>query len=87
MKWTVVWKSDALNDLSELWIESLDREGSTASSHLIDQILKMSPLTAGESREDNRRVLIVPPLAVTYQVSTDDFMVIVGAAWQSHRYN
>lgn len=86
MKWTVVWKPDALNDLAELWVESTDQSGMAFASDLIDELLRTDPLGYGESREGNERLLVMLPLIVRYQVSGDDCMVTVSAVWQGNRH-
>jgi len=85
MKWTVVWKTKALNDLAELWVESTDRSSMAFASDLIDELLATEPLVHGESRDDGARLLVVAPLVVRYYVSVDDCMVTVTAVWQGQR--
>jgi hypothetical protein len=45
----------------------------------IERRLGTEPLTAGESRDGEERVLIVPPLAVTYEPFSRDGVVIIYA--------
>ncbi len=86
MDWTVVWLPDAENELAELWLASTDREATSAAADQIDQLLRNSPQTAGESRSADRRILIIPPLAVIYRVSLDDRIVRVSNLREiSHR--
>jgi hypothetical protein len=77
MAWTVVWLPDAEKELTELWIDSTDRESFTLAADQIDKLLQHDPDSVGESRAAGRRILIVPPLAVTYRVLPDDRLVQV----------
>ena len=77
MSFTVIWRPDSLNQLAELWAESLDRDGLTAASHRIDVALQSDPLGVGESRMENDRILFEPPLAVWYRVDEPSRMVFV----------
>jgi hypothetical protein len=43
----------------------------------IDRLLAREPQTQGESREAFERVLIVPPLTVTFEVHEDEHVVLV----------
>jgi hypothetical protein len=77
MKWTVIYRPSAIADLAELWEGALERSRVTSAADEIDRVLSLSPLTAGESREEATRLLIVPPLAVVFDVAPDDMQVIV----------
>ena len=75
MVWTVALLPDAENELTELWISSLDREAVTTAADQVDKLLRRDPESAGESRDHGRRILIIPPLVATYCVLTDDRIV------------
>jgi hypothetical protein len=49
----------------------------TAATIEIDRILSSRPAEAGESRAGDERILLVPPLAVTYRVREADRIVEV----------
>jgi plasmid stabilization system protein ParE len=82
MKWTVIWLPDAEQELADLWLNSADRAAVTQSSHIIDSLLKQDPETVGESRDGNRRILLVAPLGVIYRVLPDDRRVEVLHVWR-----
>ena len=82
MKWTVVWQRDARNLLAELWNNGPDRTDIRNAADRIDWILQRAPLDHGESRDENDRIMIEPPLAVYYTVSEPDFMVSVFDVWR-----
>jgi hypothetical protein len=75
--WTVVWLPDAENELIEMWIVSTDRQQVSLAADQIDRLLRHDPESVGESRDEGRRILIVPPLAVFYRALPDDKLVQV----------
>jgi hypothetical protein len=81
MNFTVVWRPSALRDLADVWTNAPDRNAVTAASRAIDLRLGRDPLSQGEAREGNLRILFVPPLAVIYQVEPDDCRVTVLDVW------
>jgi hypothetical protein len=82
MNWTVEWSPSAGNDLADLWTSGPDRSQLTSSADSIDRDLAKSPLSIGEGREGNSRILIRAPLAVEYDVVMDDHKVIVWHVWR-----
>jgi hypothetical protein len=82
MKYTVVWKPDAEDDLARLWNSAPDRGAVAWAADQIDAQLKHDPETQGESRAGGVRILFVPPLAVHFRVSPDDRLVEVVAVWR-----
>jgi hypothetical protein len=81
MKYTVVWKQPAKRRLAEIWMGSVDRAAVARAADEIDARLASAPLTEGESREEEFRVLFVAPLAVKYGVSPADRLVSVARVW------
>ncbi len=81
MKYTVVWKPDAENDLASLWNGSSEREAIASAADQIDARLSRDPQHQGESRHGSIRILIVPPLAVYFKVSPQDLLVQVASVW------
>jgi hypothetical protein len=47
----------------------------TAAMSEIDRVLSSQPAEAGESRAGDERILLVPPLAVTYRIREVDRIV------------
>lgn len=82
--YTLIWIPSALDDLAEMWLQAdaAMRQQITAASGEIDRRLKRNPLDEGESREQERRILLVSPLGVKYVVSEDDKLVRVLNVWQ-----
>lgn len=73
MKFVVRWKQDALDDLAAMWLDagSWDRRRITTSAREADRVLRRGPYGASESRDGDRRILFVAPLAITFRVDTE----------------
>ena len=79
MKWTVVYRPDAADQLAEIWIKATDRQAVADAANLIDGQLGTDPLSAGESRDENSRVILQDSLVVFFDVSEQDRSVSVWA--------
>jgi hypothetical protein len=82
--YTIVWVPSALDDLAEIWLrgDAAARGQITEAAHHIDRCLRSNPADSGESREGNRRILLVPPLGVTYVFDEGQRLARVLAVWQ-----
>jgi hypothetical protein len=58
----------------------VDRQEVTRAAHVIDQVLASEPLLHGEEFYGDR-ILVEPPLAVTYTVNQQDRMVQILQVW------
>jgi len=85
MTFTVIWKPTAEQSLTETWLKAADRQSIANAADAIDALLRSDPLSVGEARESNSRLLYVAPLAVFYDVFPDDMLVAVWALWQHPR--
>lgn len=72
MTYTVSWTPRAQNDLATLWMNAPDRAAVTTASNTIDAVLRRDPYADSESRTGPTRIMIVPPLAVAFDVSEQD---------------
>jgi hypothetical protein len=79
MKWTVIYRPDTADDLATIWLNATDRQDVADAANRIDQQLSMSPLTAGESREGQSRILVDGSLTVFFDVVEQDRLVTVWA--------
>ncbi len=70
MNYTVEWVPSVVSNLADLWNNAPDRAAVTAAANEIDARLARDPLSQGEGREGNKRILLVAPLAVLYEVDT-----------------
>jgi hypothetical protein len=86
MNYTVLWKPAAQQELAQLWINAADRNALAAAADLIDALLHTDPQSLGESRHNDMRILICPPLAVNFKVSEPDRTVLVSDIWLSGRH-
>jgi hypothetical protein len=79
----VRWTKSALDELAEMWLvsDSSLRDAITAAAAQVDAMLAKFPGEAGESRSDNRRILFMPPLGVSFVVHEPDRRVIVLHVW------
>jgi hypothetical protein len=82
MTYTVIWIKSALAELAELWNNASDRQDVSNAANRIDLILRSNPYGHSESREENLRILLEPPLVVLFEISDADRMVTVRAVWR-----
>jgi hypothetical protein len=82
MKFTVVWQRQAEAALATLWTQASNRNAITKAANAIDALLRREPEKHGESRAGSTRILIIPPLAVRYQIREQDRLVVVAAVWR-----
>lgn len=68
----MIYRPDAADDLATIWLNATDRQRIADAANEIDRQLGTSPLTAGESRKGNSRVLCEGPLAVFFDVDEQD---------------
>jgi hypothetical protein len=79
MKWTVIYRPDAADDLATIWLDAQDRQATADAANSIDKQLGAAPLTVGESRQNNNRILCEGPLAVFFDVEPQDRTVTLWA--------
>lgn len=77
MKYTVVSTPLADLQLTEIWLKAANPQDVTDASDRIEALLRNDPDRLGELRRDGRRVIVLPPLIVTFDVIQDDRKVIV----------
>ena len=82
MNFDVEWFFPAENELTVLWVNGPDRAQITAAADAIAIVLGQDPLSVGESRGGNLRILFMPPLAIYYQVDSTTQKVIVTSVWR-----
>jgi hypothetical protein len=82
MSYSVVWRPKAEQELAALWLAAPDRKAITTSVHQIDQFLANEPADQGRWLIGVTRTLIVPPLAVVYEIIEDDRKVSVLTIWR-----
>jgi plasmid stabilization system protein ParE len=85
MKFTVVWSRHAERELTTIWTNTSHRGDVTRAAQRIDRLLQRNPENEGESRVHDTRILLVPPLGVTFAVYVDDRRVEVLDVWEFPR--
>jgi hypothetical protein len=76
----VIWRRRLIErDLANFVVSAIQGGGTsapiTAAMNEIDRLLTANPQGRGESRDPFERVLIVPPLAVYYEIHEDERIV------------
>jgi len=82
MTYTVEWLPLTLQRLADIWNNAPDRGAVTAAADAIDAALARNPLSQGEGREGDTRILFVEPLAVLYEVDAANRHVTVFDVWR-----
>ena len=77
MKWTVIYRPPAQDELASIWLSAPDPQAVADAADKIDRILASNPLEAGESRGGNTRIIVEQPLTVLFDVFPDDGLVEV----------
>jgi hypothetical protein len=67
--------------LAALWTAARDRGRVASAAHEIELQLRTNPGEQGESRDEGRRILLVPPLATLFTVHEERTAVLVVAIW------
>lgn len=69
MTYSVRWSRQALEFLADIWLANPDaRDEITQAADGVDRLLRTAPDEQGESRDNDRRILFIPPLVVIYRV-------------------
>ena len=82
MRFRVIWLRGALTELARAYLAANSTGESGPLTTLVaqvDQVLTVNPQHVGESRADNNRILIRPPLVIEYEVFDDERVVVVTA--------
>lgn len=85
MKFDVVWDRDAESDLAEMWLAARDRQRLSEASERIEERLRRSPETAGESREAGVRLVFEDPLWVEFEIDEPNRKVHILTVWRRGR--
>jgi hypothetical protein len=85
MKYTVVWSTEAENELVRLWMLAGDRNALTRDVEAIEGLLQNRPQEQGESRTGDRRILICAPYGLVFRVCEADRIVRVLLFWRFTR--
>jgi len=77
MKYTVVNAPVADHQLADIWLKATDRQGVADAFNRIESSLKHDAHLQGRRHPSGWRVIVLPPLVVTFRVSEDDGLVTI----------
>ena len=78
METDIVWMDDAQSDLAEIWMDRVaHRNRITRSADELEEMIAADPEGAGESREEEDRVVFVGCLKVRYYYDAERKVAIV----------
>jgi len=76
-RYTVVWTREALDELAELWLGTIDRSSVTRATAAVDEALAHNPKVQGKPLSEGLRRLRQDPLLVLFAVREQDRLVEV----------
>lgn len=80
-RYTVVWHTDAQDQLATIWIQASDQNAVTLAADTIDRELADGPATKGRPVGDRLRCLRESPLEVLFEVVEMDRLArVVGVS-------
>jgi plasmid stabilization system protein ParE len=80
MKYTVVWRPSAEDQLAEIWMQASDRQAVTDAANSIERTLRNSPETKGVEFYGDW-MIVEEPLTVVFAVYPDDCRVDILHVW------
>jgi len=87
VRYRVSWDPDAFRSLLRAWTAANQPEAGIRAFDAIEQMLGENADTQGESRDGERRILIVPPLGVVFRARPQTGEVLILDAWMIARRN
>lgn len=81
MNYRIAWDHDAFHELRRAWVAAGEPESGPRAFEAIEENLRIDAHLRGESRENNRRILIVPPITVIFEARPDIGEVLILDAW------
>ena len=82
MKYTVVWKATAEEELARIWSEAIDKATVTFAANKIERDLEHNPRSEGESRTGANRIHFQLPLAIQFRIAEAHPLVYVLRVWR-----
>jgi len=77
MIYQIDWKINAEDQLTAIWLSGRDRQYLREAVDAFERDCQVNPLSLGESREGNFRLVFVGPLRIWIEVDTDAKVVTV----------
>ena len=81
MTYRVSWDPDAFRKLISAWKAAREPDAGIRAFDEIERLLSSDAHDRGESRAGSLRILIVPPLGVTFQARPEIAEVLIVDAW------
>ena len=72
MRYTVVWRETALQQLAQIWLASADRSAVTRAAATVDRELANDPQTKGDEYSGDRTLILSPVMWALFTVRADD---------------
>ena len=80
MKHQIHWTKGAINELTEIYLNMLDKGSGaiiTQAAARIDRALEVNPAETGESRDGDERIMFETPLTVYFEVRESEPVAVV----------
>lgn len=87
MRYRLTWDPQAFLNLRRSWLATGESEAGIRAFDEIERMLCEDAHLRGESREHDRRILIVPPLGVRFYARPETGEVLVFDAWMFAKRN
>jgi hypothetical protein len=81
VRYRVSWDPDAFRGLMRAFVAANQPQSAIHAFDEIERILSDDADTQGESRDKDRRILIVPPLGVIFRAKPETSEVLILDAW------
>jgi hypothetical protein len=81
VKYRLLWDPDAFRKLLKQWNAAGKPQAATVAFDAIEAELGTDAHERGESRDGNRRILLVPPLGLIFEVRQDIGEITILDAW------
>lgn len=85
MKYRVIWHAAAFRRLRRAWIAAKEPDAALKAFDELEEILGTDAHLKGESRDEARRILLVPPIGIIFRVKQELGEVLVLDAWMFSR--
>jgi hypothetical protein len=85
MTFTVLWQTEAEDELAEIWLKAPDQAAVSRAADKLEELLHSDPWTESRPRRGAFRIKYLPPLGIQYQIREADCQVLVVKVWRTHR--
>ncbi|MFN0018550.1 MAG: hypothetical protein ACKVP0_09840 [Pirellulaceae bacterium] len=82
MIWHIVWTARGDRMLQKAVDLASQPDEVVIAAEMIESLLEKDPLDAGESRDEDDRILFHGPFAVLYRVNIDDQIAAIHTFWR-----